>query len=138
MAIHTPRSRNFTALTCTISMRPSPWTRAMSMTLDWPPMRRRSNTTLDWSVTWPACPAISFPKGTTSLKAVCRGGDMTTRHSGTGAGYDPQYLEALIEEATVDCYNEHEQAAGLFTKLDEELDLPFTTRILGMEGVVVA
>ncbi len=63
---------------------------------------------------------------------------MTKRPSGKGAGYDPKYLEALIEEATVDCYNEYEQAAGLFTKIDEELDLPFTTRILGMDVAVVA
>jgi hypothetical protein len=28
-------------------------------------------------------------------------------------GYDRKYLETLIEEATVDCYDEYEQAAGL-------------------------
>ena len=62
---------------------------------------------------------------------------MTKRRSGRH-GYDREYLEALIEEATVDCYNEHEQAVGLFTKIEDELDLPFTTRILGMAVAMVA
>jgi len=62
---------------------------------------------------------------------------MMKRRSGND-NYDREYLEALIEEATVDCYNEHEQAAGLFTKIEDELDLPFTTRILGMVVAVVA
>ena len=62
---------------------------------------------------------------------------MTKRRSGKH-GYDREYLEALIEEATIDCYNEHEQAVGLFTKIEDELDLPFTTRILGVAVAVVA
>jgi hypothetical protein len=53
-------------------------------------------------------------------------------------GYDRKYLETLIEEATVDCYDEYEQAAGLLTMIQDELDLPFTTRVLGMEVAVVA
>jgi hypothetical protein len=61
-----------------------------------------------------------------------------TKKRSSKDGYDRQYLEALIDEATVDCYNEHEQATGLFTKIEDELDLPFTTRILGMEVAVVA
>jgi hypothetical protein len=52
-------------------------------------------------------------------------------------GYDRKYLETLIEEATVDCYDEYEQAAGLLTMIQDELDLPFTTRVLGMEVAVV-
>jgi hypothetical protein len=28
-------------------------------------------------------------------------------------------LDALIEEATIDAYNDHEQITGLFTMLDE-------------------
>ena len=41
-------------------------------------------------------------------------------------------LDALIEEATVDCYNDHEQITGLFTMIDEHLALPFDTELLGM------
>ncbi len=40
-------------------------------------------------------------------------------------------LRAMIEEATVDCYNETEQATGLFTMLDEHLAVPFETSMLG-------
>ncbi|MEU6325424.1 calcium-binding protein [Streptomyces sp. NPDC047009] len=46
---------------------------------------------------------------------------------------DTAELEAMIEEATVDAYNEDEQLTGLFTMLEEHLDLPFTTVALGVE-----
>jgi hypothetical protein len=36
-------------------------------------------------------------------------------------------LAAMIEEATVDAYNEDEQLTGLFTMLEKHLDVPFTT-----------
>ncbi len=62
---------------------------------------------------------------------------MTKDRSGKD-GYEREHLEALIEEAAVDCYDEYEQAVGLFTMIENELDLPFTTRILGMEVAVVA
>ena len=42
----------------------------------------------------------------------------------------------MIEEATVDCYNEFEEATGLFTMLEENLALPFTTVILGVQVTV--
>jgi Calcium binding len=45
-------------------------------------------------------------------------------------------LDALIEEATVDCYNEEEQVTGLFTMLEEHLVLPFQTSMLGMTVTV--
>lgn len=45
-------------------------------------------------------------------------------------------LEAMIEEATVDAYNEDEQLTGLFTMLEEYLVLPFTTAVLGVEATV--
>jgi hypothetical protein len=38
-------------------------------------------------------------------------------------------LDTLIEEATVDCYNDEEQITGLFTKIDEHLAVPFDTEI---------
>ena len=57
---------------------------------------------------------------------------------GTGGDLDPKRLDGLIEEAIVDCYDEYEQAAGLFTMVEENLDLPFTTRVLGVEVEVVA
>lgn len=45
-------------------------------------------------------------------------------------------LKAMIEEATVDAYNEDEQLTGLFTMLEEYLGLPFTTAVLGVEVTV--
>ena len=45
-------------------------------------------------------------------------------------------LDALIEEATVDCYNEEEQITGLFTMLAEHLTVPFQTTVLGMTVTV--
>jgi hypothetical protein len=41
-------------------------------------------------------------------------------------------LNALIEQATVDCYNDDEQVAGLFTIIEDNLGLPFQTSVLGV------
>lgn len=46
-------------------------------------------------------------------------------------------LDGLVEEATVDCSNESEQATGLFTMLEEHPALPFKTSVLGVEVEVV-
>ena len=40
-------------------------------------------------------------------------------------------LSAMIEEATVDAYDESEQTTGWFTMLEEHLELPFETTVLG-------
>jgi hypothetical protein len=45
-------------------------------------------------------------------------------------------LDAMIEEATVDCYNESEQVTGLLTVIEDELKLPFKTQVLGVEVTV--
>jgi hypothetical protein len=45
-------------------------------------------------------------------------------------------LEALIEEATVDAYNEAEQAAGFFAMMEDNLRLPFQTEMLGLRVTV--
>jgi len=41
-------------------------------------------------------------------------------------------LNALIEEAIVDAYGESEQRVGFYTMLDERLETPFKTEILGV------
>jgi len=41
-------------------------------------------------------------------------------------------LQKLIADAIVDCYNESEEATGLFTMLEENLSLPFRATVLGM------
>jgi hypothetical protein len=50
----------------------------------------------------------------------------------------PRQLDKLIEEATVDCNNGEEQASGFFAMIEENLVLPFATRVLGVEALVVA
>jgi len=46
------------------------------------------------------------------------------------------HLDKLIEEATVDCYNEFEEITGIFTLLEENLVVPFTTKLLGVDVTV--
>ncbi len=50
----------------------------------------------------------------------------------------PRQLDKLIEDATVDCYSEEEQTSGFFTMIEENLALPFATRVLGIAVSVVA
>ena len=45
-------------------------------------------------------------------------------------------LDALVEEATVDCYGEDEQVTGLYTMIEDNLALPFETRILDVNVTV--
>ena len=45
-------------------------------------------------------------------------------------------LDAMIEEATVDCYNESEQAGGWFTMIENNLKIPFEAQILGVSVAV--
>ena len=42
----------------------------------------------------------------------------------------------MIEEATVDCYNESEQITGWFTMIEESLAVPFDTTVLGVPVTV--
>ena len=50
-------------------------------------------------------------------------------HSGRKLG--KAYLQKLVDEATIDCYNESEQATGFYTMIEDNLALPFTVTILG-------
>lgn len=45
-------------------------------------------------------------------------------------------LDALVAEAIVDCYDEHEQLSGLFTMIEDNLAVPFGTEVLGVPVVV--
>ena len=45
-------------------------------------------------------------------------------------------LAEMIEEATMDAYGPSEQVSGFFTMLEEHLDLPFSTTVLGVEVVI--
>ena len=45
-------------------------------------------------------------------------------------------LAELIEQATVDAYDESEQATGFYTMLEEHLAMPFETEVLGVSVTV--
>ncbi len=55
---------------------------------------------------------------------------------GKTSGLSKATLEALVEEATVDAYDESEQATGFFTMIDEKLSVPFSTEVLGVAVTV--
>jgi len=42
----------------------------------------------------------------------------------------------MVEEATVDAYGESEQVCGFYTMLENDLDLPFDTAVLGADVTV--
>ena len=45
-------------------------------------------------------------------------------------------LDALIAEATVDCYGDDEQLSGLFTMIDDNVAMPFGATVLGVPVTV--
>ena len=45
-------------------------------------------------------------------------------------------LRKLIEQATVDAYTDSEQRVGFLTMIEENLELPFKTHVLGVEVLV--
>ena len=47
-------------------------------------------------------------------------------------------LDQLIEQATIDCYNDSEQVTGLFTLLEEHLRMPFQTKVLGVAVTITS
>ena len=65
-------------------------------------------------------------------------------HKAAPAGRRPQRgpsrarLAQMVEDATVDCYNESEERTGLFEMLAEHLEIPFVTTILGVAVTVTA
>jgi len=70
------------------------------------------------------------------------GGDAGREHgrgcrlSSRGGNLSRKQLDALIEQATVDCYDEDEQLAGLFAMIGDNLAVPFQTTVLGVEVTV--
>lgn len=64
----------------------------------------------------------------------------TTKARGTrpSTRLGKERLAAMIEEATVDAYGEEEQATGWFTVLEEHVELPFETKVLGAAVTVTS
>ena len=50
---------------------------------------------------------------------------------------DETRLRELLDEATVDCYGEYEQFAGMLCTLEERLCFPLKARVLGQVVEVV-
>jgi hypothetical protein len=44
-----------------------------------------------------------------------------------------EQLDAMVEEATVDCHDAAEQVRGFFTVIEEHLVVPFGTQVLGVD-----
>jgi hypothetical protein len=42
----------------------------------------------------------------------------------------------MVEEATIDCYDEEEQLTGLATMVEDNLEVPFKTTVFGVEVTV--
>ena len=61
---------------------------------------------------------------------------VTRRQNASSRGLSKATLKTLVEEATVDTYGESEQTVGLFTMIEDSLELPFVTKIFGMEAAV--
>ena len=61
---------------------------------------------------------------------------MPSRNSGRKIKLTAEQLEEMIAEATVDAYDDDEQLSGFFTMFEEYLELPFDTKILGINATV--
>jgi hypothetical protein len=46
-------------------------------------------------------------------------------------------LDELVEQAIVDAYGDDEQLVGFYTMINDNLAVPFTTTVLGVEADVV-
>ena len=45
-------------------------------------------------------------------------------------------LKELIEEGTVDCYDEYEQKAGMMCSVADAVDCPFEAKVIGEKVIV--
>lgn len=61
---------------------------------------------------------------------------MAAMRRAQGRRLSKEEIATLVEEATVDAYDESEQVTGLYTMLEEHLVLPFQTTVLGVEVTV--
>lgn len=51
-------------------------------------------------------------------------------------GLSEAELDAMVEEATVDCYDEEEALTGFAALVEENLEVPFETTVLGVTVTV--
>jgi len=60
----------------------------------------------------------------------------TPRSEKQSRGIPKSNLNDMIAEATVDCYNDSEQVCGLYTMIEDNLAMPFSTVVLGIQVIV--
>ncbi len=77
-------------------------------------------------------PGYLGPVANPSWRRMRRAGPRETRRGSLSA----KKIAEMIEEATVDAYDESEQAVGWFTMFENHLALPFDTEMLGVRVVV--
>lgn len=63
-------------------------------------------------------------------------GDRGKRPASRRPRISPAHLDALIEEAIVDAYNESEQVVGFHATIEQHLALPFEAVVLGIAVTV--
>ncbi len=51
-------------------------------------------------------------------------------------GLSKAELAAMVAEAIIDCYDEEEQLTGLATMVEDNLEIPFETTVLGITVTV--
>jgi hypothetical protein len=59
-----------------------------------------------------------------------------SRPGGAGPRLSKHRLQELVRAATLDAYGEEEEITGLFISLEDSLDLPFETEVLGVPVTV--
>lgn len=70
-----------------------------------------------------------------SVVACCRVAGLPLRLGGVSELSEAD-LDELVAQATVDCYNEDEELAGLAVMLEDNLAVPFETTVLGVPVTV--
>ena len=46
-------------------------------------------------------------------------------------------LDGLIDEATIDCYDDYESRMGFYTMLEDNLSFPFKAKVVGEEVKII-
>ena len=77
----------------------------------------------------------SLPYNTTVRRSLAKS-DARIRPACRRLSSSKARLDALVEEATTDAYNEGEQIVGFLTLIDDSLATPFETNVLGVNVTV--
>lgn len=77
------------------------------------------------------------PPRRASPQASVRNRVKQPRSDGAVAPASVRRLMSLIEEATVDCYNNDEAMAGFACIIEDRLKMPFPAKVLGVDVTVI-